>query len=122
MIRALLLCLPLLALAFPARAATLVVPGPVTIVPLDISTVTTGSTPVNAIASGNRTAGGWIANPAGAAGPLCISETAPATVTSSGTTTCIAVGTSYVITPGIGPVSVNSSDSAHVFSGQGAKQ
>jgi len=109
--------------ALPATAATVVVPGAVNIIPLDIATVTTGGTAVNALSAGHATAGGYIFNPSGAAQPLCISQLGVASGTvSAGNTTCIAAGQSYVLTPSLGPVSVVSSDSAHPFSGQGMQQ
>lgn len=112
----------ILLFAAPAMAATLTVPGVITIVTLDIKTVTTGGTAVIAIASGNRTAGGFLQNPKGASADLCINEVGTASgTTSSGDTTCIAAGNSYNVAPGIGPVSVISSDSSHPFSGYGLK-
>ena len=109
MIRFALLALTLLA-PLPLLAATVTTPGPVTLAPLDVSTVTTGGTAVNAIVAGGRTAGGWISN--GTA----------ATTTQSGATTCIAPGQSYVVAPANGPVSVNATDAAHVFSGLALRQ
>lgn len=115
-----LLTLALLALAAPSRAATVTVPGSLTINPLDVSTVTTGGTAVTAIAAGHRSAGGWIYNPSTATVNLCINEVAAASgTTSQGSLTCIPPDRTYVIAPGIGSVSVVSSDSAHPFSGYG---
>ena len=120
MIRVLLTCLALAALAAPARAATVTVPGPLQIVPLDVSTVTTGGTAVTALAAGERTAGGWLQNPSTATINLCINEVGTASgTTSAGSTTCIVPGAIYTLAPSIGPVSVISSDSAHPFSGYG---
>jgi hypothetical protein len=114
------LALALLVLATPALAATVTVPGPVTLNPLDISTVTTGGTAVTAINAGHRSAGGWLFNPSTATINLCISELGTASgTTSAGNVTCITPGTTYIVSPGIGPVSVVSSDSAHPFSGMG---
>ena len=116
------LAVAFLALASPARAATVTTPGPLTIVPLDITTVTTGGTAVTALAAGNRTAGGWLFNPVEATIKLCINEAGTASgTTSQGSVTCIAPGTYYTLTPSPGPVSVISSDSAHPFSGMGWK-
>lgn len=110
-------------LASPSFAATVIVPGSVTLVTLDVKTVTTGGTAVNAIASGDRTAGGFLQNPKGATIDLCINELGTASgTTSSGDTTCIIPGASYNVAPGIGPVSVVTSDSSHPFSGYGLKQ
>ena len=125
MIRLLLACLALLALASPSRAATVTTPGSVTINPLDVSIVTTGGTAVTAIAAGHRSAGGWILNPstASAAASFCVNETAAASgTTSAGSLTCIVPGQTYTVAPGLGPVSVVSSDSAHAFSGLGFQQ
>lgn len=94
----------------------------VTQVPLDVASVTTGGTAVNALAAGNRGCGGWLQNPKAAAADLCINEMGAASGTvSSGSTTCIEAGRTYSISPGIGPVSVVSSDSSHTFSGMGLK-
>jgi hypothetical protein len=94
--------------------------GPFTQVPLDVATVTTGGTAVTALTAGHRTAGGWIYNPSVATINLCINEIGTASgTTSAGSTTCIPPGTTYGIAPGVGAVSVISSDSAHPFSGQG---
>jgi hypothetical protein len=95
-------------------------PSAVTQVTLDVKTVTTGGTAVNALSAGHRTHGGWLKNPDAAAASLCINEigTASGTV-SSGDTTCIAAGQTYSISPGTGAVSVVSSDSSHTFSGVG---
>jgi hypothetical protein len=118
LILALLLLAPL-----PVLAATVIVPGAVTLVTLDVKTVTTGGTAVTAIAAGNRTAGGFLQNPKGATIDLCINELGPASgTTSSGDTTCIIPGASYNVAPGIGSVSVVTSDSSHPFSGYGLKQ
>lgn len=90
------------------------------LVPLDVSTVTTGGTAVTALSSGHRAAGGLIQNPAGALAPLCVSETGTASGTvSAGSTTCLAPGFTYKISAAPGAVSVISSDSGHAFSGYG---
>ena len=110
----------LLACAASANAATTTVTGPQTIIALDVAVVTTGGTAVVALTAGHKSAGGWIQNPVGAAAPLCINEIGTASgTTSSGNTTCIAAGATYLLTPSIGSVSVVSSDSAHAFSGYG---
>lgn len=95
-------------------------PGSVTLVALDASTVTTGGVAVNALTAGHRTGGGWLFNPSGAAGSLCINEigTASGTV-SAASTTCIAAGQVYNLAPNTGAVSVIAADSGHAFSGQG---
>ena len=97
-----------------------VTPAQRTLVTLDVKTVTTGGTAVNALSAGHRTAGGFLQNPIGATIALCINEIGAATgTTSAGDTTCIQPGQSYVIAPGAAAVSVISSDSSHPFSGYG---
>ena len=97
-----------------------VAPGLLIPVPLDISTVTTGGTAVVALAAGHHNKGGWIHNPSTATIKLCINEQTTASGTSSsGSTTCILPDQTYQISPSGGAVSVISSDSAHIFSGQG---
>jgi len=119
-IRTVLALLALAATSGPLHAATVTVPGTLTIVPLDVSTVTTGGTAVTALAAGERAAGGWIQNPIDATVNLCINEVGTASgTTSAGSTTCIVPGAIYTLAPAIGPVSVISSDSAHAFSGYG---
>lgn len=93
-----------------------------TIVTLAVKTVTTGGTAVNAMAAGDRTAGGLLTNPKAATIDLCINEIGAATGTlSSGDTTCILPGQSYNVVPAAGAVSVVTSDSAHPFSGYGLR-
>lgn len=102
----------------PTTATT--TPGQRTLVTLDVKTVTTGGTAVNAISAGHRTAGGFLTNPVGATVALCINEIGTATGTvSSGDTTCITPGQSYGVAAAAGAVSVISSDSSHPFSGYG---
>src|SRR5262249_57167227 len=58
-----------------------------TIVTLDVKTITTGGTAVTALNAGNKTAGGFIQNPASATVNLCINELGTASgTTSSGDT------------------------------------
>lgn len=91
-----------------------------TIVPLDISTVTTGGTAVTALNAGHRTAGGFLFNPIGATINLCINEQGTASgTTSAGALTCIIPGQAYTLAPTAGAVSVITSDSSHPFSGYG---
>ena len=95
-------------------------PTSLTLVPLDVASVTTGGTAVTALAAGHRTAGGWIQNPVGATTALCIDEIDTATgTTSSGNTTCVQPGQIYNLAPGTGAVTVVSSDNTHAFSGEG---
>lgn len=92
----------------------------VTIVALDVATVTTGGTAVTAIIAGHRSAGGWIYNPITATANLGINEIGTATgTTSAGSTTFIVPGQSYPLAASGNAVSVISSDSSHAFSGQG---
>ncbi len=93
---------------------------PRTLVALNVATVTTGGTPVTALTAGNKTAGGWIKNPETATINLGINEIGTATGTSSSSsTTFIAPGEIYMLSPSSGAVSVISSDSSHPFSGMG---
>lgn len=95
-------------------------PGNVTLVPLDVSTVTTGGTAVTALSAGHRSAGGWLQNPPSATVNLCINEIGTASgTTSAGNTTCIVPGQTYVLAPSGNGVSVISSDNSHAFAGQG---
>ena len=94
-------------------------PGTITLVSLDVATVTTGGTAVTALIAGHRTKGGWLNNPSTAAVNLCIAETGTAAATAGGNTTCIVPGQTYLLTASGGAVSVVSSDSAHAFSGYG---
>jgi hypothetical protein len=94
--------------------------GEVTLVALDVATVTTGGTAVTALSANHRTAGGWICNPATATVNLGINEIGTATgTTSAGSTTFIAPGQTYTLAPSTNAVSVISSDSSHPFSGYG---
>ena len=85
---------------------------------LDVKQVTTGGVAVTAINAGGRRSGGWLQNPPSASVNLCINELGTAVgTTSSGDTTCIAPGQTYVLIPSDKAVSVITSDSAHAFSG-----
>lgn len=93
---------------------------PLTLVALDVATVTTGGTAVTALIAGHRSAGGWISNPATATVNLGVNEVGTATgTTSAGSTTFIAPGQTYTLSPSANAVSVISSDSSHPFSGYG---
>lgn len=95
-------------------------PVALTIIPLDVATVTTGGTAVTALTAGHRSAGGFLQNPVGATIALCINEQGAASgTTSAGATTCIQPGQTYTLAPNAGAVSVITSDSAHPFSGEG---
>ena len=110
-----------LALIRPAQADSVyTVPGPLTLVPLDVATVTTGGVAVTALAAGHRNKGGWLHNPGSATINLCINEIGAAVGTSSaGSLTCIVPGQTYTLAASPLGVSVISSDSAHPFSGMG---
>jgi hypothetical protein len=102
------------------KTSTSASPSARTIIPLDVSTVTTGGTAVTALIAGHRTEGGFLFNPVGATISLCINEQGTASgTTSSGALTCIQPGQSYTLTPAAGAVSVITSDSSHPFSGYG---
>lgn len=104
----------------PLPVSATITPAARTIIPLDVSTVTTGGTAVTALTAGHRTAGGFLYNPIGATINLCINEQTTASgTTSAGGLTCIQPGQSYSLTPAAGAVSVITSDSTHPFSGQG---
>jgi hypothetical protein len=107
--------------ASPASAESVyTVSGPITLVPLDVATVTTGGTAVTALAAAHRNKGGWLLNPNAATVNLCINEIGTASgTTSAGNTTCIVPGQAYVLAASPNAVSVVSSDSAHPFSGYG---
>lgn len=97
----------------------LITPGPRTIIPLDVSSVTTGGTAVTALAAGHAMAGGFVetANVAG----ICVDQhTAAGTVTGTpSTTACVATNVPFYIVPSAGAVSVNSSASSVSFGGEG---
>jgi hypothetical protein len=107
-------------LPLPVTGTISSAPGVRTLVPLRISTVTTGGTAVTALNAGDRTAGGWLANPSNATINMCINEVATASgTTSAGSLWCIVPGQTYTLAPAAGAVSVITSDSAHPFSGMG---
>lgn len=91
----------------------------VTPVAPDVSTVTTGGTAVTAFNAGHVAKGGYIQNPTAATAALCVSLVGAATTAGTGSTSCIAAGNAFSIPPMTGAVSVNSTDSAHAFSGAG---
>jgi hypothetical protein len=123
MIRTLFACLALL-WAASANAATVTVPGSLRIVPLDITSITTGSTAVTVLGPGEHSAGGYLvtSNAAGA----CFSENGTAGVATGyvGTTftTCVAANVPYQLSPSIGSVSANSTASSVNLSGYGLVQ
>ena len=102
----------LLALATPALASTVVVPGSVNIITLDVKAIAVGSTAVTALAAGNARAGGFVVT-SNAAG-LCVNLLGTAGVASSGDTVCVAQNVIFVIPPTAGPVSVNSTATAAI--------
>jgi hypothetical protein len=93
-------------------------PAALTILPLDIATVTTGGTAVVAITAGHRTAGAWLQNPPTATINLCYNELTTASgTTTAGSLICIVPGQSAVLSPSALGVSVITSDSSHAFGG-----
>jgi inosine-uridine nucleoside N-ribohydrolase len=118
--RAALAIMVCLAVAPASAESVFTVSGPITLVPLDVATVTTGGTAVTALAAAHRNKGGWLFNPNTATVNLCINEIGTASgTTSAGNTTCIIPGQTYVLAASPNAVSVISSDSAHPFSGYG---
>ena len=110
---------------------TYFVPGTYTPSPLDVSTVTTGGTAVQALTAAHVAKGGYIVNPPTATAILCVSDlnqsAAPISVTGSGLTAVCA--NSNPVLPGsqagiwaggVNPVTVVSPDNSHKFNGEGA--
>jgi hypothetical protein len=102
----------LVAFAFPALADTVVVPGSVNIITLDVKAIAVGSTAVVALAAGNARRGGFVVT-SNAAG-LCVNLVGTAGVASSGDTVCVAQNVIFNIPPTYGPVSVNSTATAAI--------
>lgn len=94
-------------------------PGPYTIVPLDVATVTTGSTAVTALTAGHATAGGFIMT-ANAAG-ICVDQhtTAGTATGTPSTTTCVPQNLVFSLVPSVSAVSVNSTASSVALGGEG---
>lgn len=94
-------------------------PGTRTIIPLDVSTVTTGGTAVTALNAGHATAGGYLitANSAG----ICVdqSTTAGDVTGTPSTTACVAANVPFYLAPTNNAVSVNSTASSVSFAGEG---
>ena len=90
-----------------------------TIVPLDVSSVTTGGTAVTALNAGHATAGGFIVT-ANAAG-ICVDQrtTAGTATGTPSSTTCVAQNQVFNLVPNPGAVSVNSTASSVPFGGEG---
>lgn len=89
----------------------------ITIIPLDVTSVTTGGTPVNALSVGHVLRGGFILT-TNAAG-ICVSQQGAAGTSTNSSTQCIAANQIYNIVPNTGAVSVNSVGSSVALSGQG---
>jgi hypothetical protein len=102
-----------------AQAQQPATPGTITLVPLDVATVTTGGTAVTALIAGHRSKGGWLNNPSTATTNLCVAEVGTAASIPGGNTTCLVPGQTLVLTASANAVSVVASDSSHVFSGVG---
>lgn len=79
------------------------------------SSVPSGGTPVQAAPGGIN--GGFITNPATAAGTLFIDPVGAAGTAASGTTFGLAPGQTWTLIPGqTTPTTVNAADDGHVFS------
>lgn len=92
-------------------------PGGTTQVPLDIATVATGGTAVNALFAGHATEGGLLIT-ANAAG-MCVNQIGTAGTTTSGNTICVPANVSYGLLPSPNAVSVNSTGSNVALAGNG---
>ena len=92
---------------------------PYKIIPLTVSTVTTGGTAVTAIAATGARCGGYLVT-SNAAG-ICVDQTTTAgTVTGTpSTTSCVAANTPFYLVPSVNAVSVNSPSSSVNFAGEG---
>ncbi len=94
-----------------------------TLVSLDVTTVT-ANTPVNVLAAGHATAGGFITiqyvTP-GATSPTmaCFNQKGPAGTVTSGDTMCTLVGNSYLVFPSALPVSMNVASGTVTIAGYG---
>jgi hypothetical protein len=88
-----------------------------TIVPLDISAVTTAGTAVTALSAGHAAAGGFLVT-SNAAG-LCVNQVGAAGTATSGNTTCVAQNQMYSLVPSGNAVSVNSAASSVAIGGEG---
>lgn len=86
---------------------------------LDIASVTTGGTAVNALAAGNAICGGFIVT-ANAAG-MCVNQKGTAVTSTTGDTTCVAQNVPFYLIPTSTAVSVNSSASSVALAGYGLK-
>lgn len=86
----------------------------------DVFTVTTGGTAVNAFSAGHCAKGCYIVNPTNATQPLCGNGITTASgTTTNGATICAAIGQQLNFSPRSTAISVVSSDSSHVFGGEG---
>ena len=86
----------------------------------DISSVTTGGTPVNAFSAGHCAKGCYVSNPDNATQNLCANGVGTASgVHTNGATICAGAGQSIPFSPRSGAISVVSSDSLHAFGGEG---
>lgn len=95
-----------------------VVPAPMNVVSLDVSSVTTGGTAVTALLATHANHGGFLVT-ANAAG-ICVNSAGGAAGTStSGDTICVGQNIPYSIPPTANAISVNSSASSVTFAGNG---
>ena len=99
------------------KAGVPVVPGSLTVVALDIASVTTGGVAVNALSATHAARGGYVIT-AHAAG-ICVNVLGSAGTATTGSTTCVPSNTPYRIPPTATAVSVNSSASSVLIAGYG---
>jgi hypothetical protein len=92
-------------------------PGTLTQIALDIASVTTGGTPVNALSTTHASAGGFVIT-ANAAG-ICVNVLGAAGTATSGNTDCVVANQPYFIPPTANAVSVNSTASSVTLAGYG---
>lgn len=88
-----------------------------TLVPLDIATITMAGTPVNAISAGHRLQGGILVT--ADIGGMYVNELGLAGTTVAGGTMFVAPNQPYFLAPSVNAVSVNSTVSAVALAGYG---
>ena len=87
------------------------------IISLDIATVTTGGTAVNALSAGHAVCGGFVvtSNSAG----ICVNQKGTAGTATLGDTACVAANVPYYLAPTANAISVNSTSSSVSLGGNG---
>lgn len=92
---------------------------PAVSIPLDIATVTTSGTAVNALSACHAINGGWIVSTVA----ICVDQfTTAGTVTGTpSTTVCLQPNQPFYLFPSIKAVSVNANSNAAPLAGQGAQ-